>query len=462
MQSFLKIALLTTLYALPCFSASAQLADEYSPKLTRILFLVDGSGSMKENMEGKSKFEQAKLLIANYLDSLSRVNAKTETAVRVFGHQFPRAATNCQDSKLEVPFGRHTAESVKMRLDAITPQGWTAIAYSMEQAAKDFSGDASVTNAMVLITDGLETCGGNPCAVAELFQKKRISLKPFIIGLGIPQDKQKAFDCVGKYYDVTTTATFNTVMETVITQALNPTTTQINLLNEFGSPTETNIEVSLHDSYSGALLYNFIHALNDAGVPDTLKLNPMAKYDIIVHSVPPMSKKGVELVAGTHNILAVDVPQGSLKLTELGLYRRATPLQCIIREKGKQEILMIQDFGTVHKYRTGVYDLEILTLPLTKIQDVQMRQGVVKDIPVESPGTLAITNSFGGIASIYVAGDGKMERVYEFKKLTSKESLLLQPGKYVLVARLNDKKNSAFTRTTNFEISSGTVTALRL
>jgi len=459
---FFKISLLYILCALLYFPASAQFANEYSPKFTRILFLVDGSGSMKEPMDGSTRFDLAKNLIAEYLDSLSRTSAKTETAVRVFGHQFHRSAANCQDSKLEVPFGKHTAASVKMRLDAITPQGWTAIAYSMEQAAKDFPEQADVTNAMVLITDGLETCGGNPCAIAELFQRKKIALKPFIIGLGIPADKQKAFDCVGKYYDVTTTSTFDAVMKTVVTQAMNPTTTQINLLNAFGKPTETDVEVSLHDSYSGALLYNFIHALNGAGLPDTLMLNPMAKYDVIVHSVPQVSKNGVELIAGTHNIIPVEVPQGSLKLAEAGLYKRATPLQCIIREKGKREILMVQDFGIAHKYLTGVYDLEILTLPMIKMQDVPMKQGVVKDITVESPGTLSITNSFGGIASIYVAGDGKMERVYEFKKLTSKEILLLQPGKYVMVTRLNDKKSSVFTRTDNFEISSGTITALRL
>jgi hypothetical protein len=96
------------------------------------------------------------------------------------------------------------------------------------------------------------------------------------------------------------------------------------------------------------------------------------------------------------------------------------------------------------------------------MQDVPMKQGVVKDITVESPGTLTITNSFGGIASIYVEGDGTMERIYEFKKLTVKETLLLQPGKYVLVARLNDKKSSSFTKTEKFEISPGIATALRL
>lgn len=460
-QSFLKTALLITLSALQTIPAVAQSAAEYAPQRTRILFLVDGSGSMKEMMDGSSKFAQAKLLIANYLDSLSHAGTKTETAVRVFGHQFSRAAANCKDSKLEVPFGKHSAESVKLRLDAITPQGWTAIAYSMEQAAKDFPEDASATNAIVLITDGLETCGGNPCAVAELFQRKRIALKPFIIGLGIPKEKQNSFDCVGEYYDVSTTSAFDAVMKTVVTQALNPTTTQINLLNAFGNPTETDIEVSLQDSYSGALLYNFIHALDETGVPDTLKLNPTGKYDLLVHTVPPVSKKGIELVAGTHNIIAVEVPQGSLKLAEAGMYKRATPLQCIIREKNKQEILMVQDFGTVHKYLTGSYDLEILTLPLIRMQNVQIKQSVVKDITVESPGTLSITNSFGGIASVYLAGDGRMERVYEFKNLSSKETLLLQPGKYVLVSRLNDKKSSAFTRTDDFEIISGTVTTLR-
>lgn len=424
--------------------------------------MLDGSGSMKEQMDGTTKFELSKQILGKYLDSLASDNAKTETAVRVFGHQYASSARNCKDSRLEIPFGNHSASEVKKKLDVITPQGWTAIAYSLEQAANDFPDDASVKNAIVLITDGIETCGGDLCAVAAVFQQKRIALKPYIIGLGIPKENQNFFDCAGKFFDVVNTTTFREAMSAVITQSMNPTSAQINLINEHGKPSETNVEVSLADSYSGKVLYHFVHALNDQGAPDTLSLDPAGKYDITVHSVPPVSKKGVELVSGTHNVIAIDLPQGSLKLVENGVYKRETPLQCVIHQQGNQDILMVQDFKTTRKYITGTYNLEILTLPRIMISAVKILQGSTKEIVIDGAGTLLLTSAGGGIASLYTERNKELERIYELKKLIPRATLLLQPGKYVLICRMDDKKNAAFTKTIDFEIISGQTTTLRL
>ncbi len=440
----------------------AQYADEYAPKVTRILFILDASGSMKEKMDESDRFEISKKILVNYLDSLSRNKIKVETALRIFGHQSLHSAKNCQDTKLELPFGTHAAASVKAKLETVKPQGWTPISYTLQQGANDFPNDPSAKNAIVLITDGLETCGGDPCAVAKYFEEKRIALKPFIIGLGLPVDQHKSFECVGHYHDAVTTVDFEKAMSTVITQALNPTTVQINLLNEFGKPTESNVEVSLYDNTSGKLYYNFVHSLNEKGFPDTLRLDPAGSYEVVVHSFPPVTKKGIELIAGAHNIIAVDVPQGGLKLIETGFYKREVPLQCVIRQKGKNKILIVQDFNTERKYLTGTYDLEILTLPRRRMPDVKITQGVTKEIKVESPGTLITTATVTGIGRIYMENEEELERVYEFKKMGFKETLLLQPGKYLLMYRLNDKKSSGFTRTQNFQISSGITTNLRM
>src|SRR5688572_24344560 len=75
------------------------------PDKTRILFVLDGSGSMEGLWEGKSsRMEVAKNILTKLVDSL-RVNPDLELALRVYGHQFDKRVNNCQDTKLEVSFG---------------------------------------------------------------------------------------------------------------------------------------------------------------------------------------------------------------------------------------------------------------------------------------------------------------------------------------------------------------------
>ena len=81
--------------------------------------------------------------------------------------------------KLEINFlPAHTAaERMKAKLSMIRAKGTTPIARSLEEGAKDFpSGDAR--NIVILITDGKEECGMDPCAVSRLYQRKGIILKP--------------------------------------------------------------------------------------------------------------------------------------------------------------------------------------------------------------------------------------------------------------------------------------------
>ena len=66
-------------------------------------------------------------------------------------------------------------------------------------------------------------------------------------------------------------------MDVVISQALNATTAQINLLDQGGHPTETNVNCTFFDSFSGKIYYNYIHTLNHRGLPDTLTLDHIAR-----------------------------------------------------------------------------------------------------------------------------------------------------------------------------------------
>ena len=442
-------------------NVNAQLADKYQSQKTRILFLLDGSGSMNERWDGKSKFEISKKLLSELIDSIQKADPTVEFGIRVFGHQSPRDDRNCKDTKLEVPFGQNNAPIIQTQLAKVTPQGWTPIAYSIFRAAEDFPKEPGIKNALIIITDGLETCDGDPCAAGRLLQDKRIALRPFIIGLGLGIDKKDYFDCVGTYFDVSSEEGFEEVLEIVVSQSLNTTTSQINLLNDLGKPAETDIEISMYDHHSKMLLYNFVHALNDDGWPDTLYLDPVGKYDVIAHTVPSVYISSVELAPGIHNIIPMNTPQGTLSIKENSPLLNKSNIQCIIRLSGNNKTITTQELNSQFKYLTGSYDVEILTLPRIIHSNVNIEQGKTTDITVNQPGTLNIVSARGGILGVFQRKGENMDRVYEFNPLRPKQRLELQPGKYVAIYRANDNKNANLTQMKDFEIQSGGITTLR-
>ncbi len=449
--------------------AAAQPSVIYKAKTSRILFVLDASGSMKGSLKGPtvnsiipSKFEQSKELLIHIIDSISGINPNVEFAVRVFGHQSPRSAGNCKDTRLEIPFGKNNGAAVARRLQEIKPQGQTPIEYTLLQSISDFPTDSMSNNSIVLITDGIESCHGSICSVAAQMAAKGIVLKPFIIGLGLSDSIRKKFECAGAFYDVQQSDMLESVMNVVISRALNATTAQINLLDAFGMPSETNVEVSLYDHLSGKAKYNFVHTLNSKGNPDTLLLDPDLKYDLLIHSIPPVLKMDIELVKGIHNTIAADVPQGILELKWETASTINPGVPCIVRVTGSTDILTIQDINRSQKYLTGSYDLEILTLPRIIRHDVQLEQSKVTSIKIPRPGTLTAYPSAAGVASIFMKTETGLQKVWDFNKLSASKSIALQPGRYMVIFRPDKGKHSLKTKEYPVVISSGKTTAVKL
>lgn len=438
--------------------AFAQYNEAYKPQTTKILIVLDGSGSMKDKWDSGNRWEAAKEILYKTIDSVQRTNKNVAFGIRIFGHQSAHREKNCKDSKLEVPFAKLNAKNIKATLDNISPKGWTPIAYSLEQSAGDFTVQPDIQNAIILITDGLETCNGDICAAGKALHDKRITLRPYVIGLGLAINEQKLFDCVGKYFDVVDAQQFQEVLNATISQSLNPTTLQINLLNSAGRPVETDVELTVYDSYTKKMLYNFIHALDGNGLPDTLRLDPKGKYDIVAHTIPAVRKNDIELTAGIHNIVPIETPQGTIKIIT---DKKAVTIQAIIKQSKLGTTVYVQETNTTIKYLTGIYDIEVLTLPRIIYNNIDLSGGSVKEFEVPKQGTLNINNVLGGVGGIFLERNGKLERVFEFKPLKPKESIQLLPGKYVFVYRQGNVYEAIFTKKVNFEINAGITTTLR-
>lgn len=431
-----------------------------TPK-TRILFVLDASGSMYANMDRDTRIVVAKRLLTRLVDSLETL-PEVEIALRVYGHQSPKTQRDCKDTKLEVEFRPKNHSMIKEEIKDIRPKGTTLIAYSLEQAAYDFPKQTGVRNVIILITDGLEECSGDPCAVSAALQKQGVILRPFIIGLGLTDDFKAQFECVGRFFEAETERDFKDVLNVVISQAINNTTAQINLLDKYGRPVETDVAMTFYNSKTGVIMNNYVHTLDYRANPDTMYLDPSYTYDIKVHTIPPVYKKNVELIPGIHNTIAIDAPQGSLHLKVDGI-TKYPDLQALIRNKETGELLEVQSFNTTQKFIVGKYDIEILSLPRIYMEDVSIDQSKTTTLQVQQPGKLNLISRKDIIAGIYHYNkDGDLILLKNIDIQGTQDITILQPGNYELIYRESAVKETIKTKTIPFEISSGGIKNLTI
>lgn len=431
-------------------------AQEKEKPLNRILFVFDGSQSMFGHWESGMKIDIAKQLLNELLDSLKNVD-NLELAFRAYGHQSPFISStqrDCKDTRLEVPFGGGGALAIKKALAKIQPKGTTPIAYSLEQSAKDFPPCGNCRNMIILITDGIEECDGDPCAISMALQAKGIVLKPFVIGIGLDLELIDRFKCIGSYFNAKSERSFKDILNVIISQALNPTSVQVNLLDINGNPTETDVNMTFYDAISGQMVYNIIHTMNHRGLPDTLNIDPLSTYRIKVHTVPSVEKDSITLIPGIHNIIAIDAPQGDLIIKVQGKHDYEN-LQAIVRKSGDMNTLNMQKIGNKQRYLVGTYDLEIQTLPRMYVKGVNVAQSHTTKVEIPQSGMVHIMRSSKGVGDVFLKEGIGLTWLYSLNSELTSESVPLQPGDYKVVFRPTGSKRSFYTIERDFTIFSG-------
>lgn len=170
------------------FLKGNNLTNSFNRDKRTILIVFDASGSMEEKMNGETKIHIAKRVLE---DVLLKAPQDINLGLRVYGASIPRGnpSFDCFDSKLVVIPGTNNRRSVVSEIYKILPRGFTPITYSLSQGLQDiapYNGEKSI----ILISDGLETCGGDPCELAQTISLSGIDLKIDVVGFGVSDDPE--------------------------------------------------------------------------------------------------------------------------------------------------------------------------------------------------------------------------------------------------------------------------------
>ncbi len=420
---------------------------------TRILIIFDCSGSMRAKLGKTTRMEVAKKILIRLVDSLSKA-PELELALRAYGHQYPVPAHNCLDSKLEIPFSANNRNQIIDFVKKVQPNGYTPIAYSLAQAATDFP-DTKKRNVILLITDGIEECDGNPCQAVKDLMEKKVYLKPYIVGIGLSMEKMKAFDCVGKYYAPQSEKEIGNVVAGVVSQALDNTTVQVYLNDASGKPSITHAEMTFSDAITGKDMYHYMHTLSAPGTPDTFSLDPNFVYNLTVHTVPALFRKNLPIQTAHHTIIQLPAAQGELKLNCTTTEYRSLP--CLIRKSGEKQTLQVQNINATARYLIGSYDIDVLTMPRLSFRAQGIKADELTQINIPEPGKLEITMGREGVATLFYMRNGKQrEWLFNLKRITASRDLyILQPGEYRLLYRIGAHTRQEESKEVLINIQSG-------
>lgn len=166
--------------------------------------ILDSSGSMvQETDDGDTRIDAAKRVLNQVIDAIPVDRPELNVGFRVFGHRGNNTqagrAESCQSSELTVPIDGVDPDALRAEVADYEPVGWTPIGLSLERAGADFpAASDTVTNAIILVTDGLETCDTDPCAIATALKQSDAGITVYVVGLGLDEEELRITSCIAE------------------------------------------------------------------------------------------------------------------------------------------------------------------------------------------------------------------------------------------------------------------------
>ena len=458
--------LLTILLFLTLVSTAAAQSKPVAEK-TRVLIILDCSHSMWDRWQSDAKIKVTQQVLLKFMDSVANQQC-IEVALRVFGH----LNKNSYGTRLEVPFEKGNNYKIQSKIKTLVPNGACTAATALSSSLNDFpplSGDSKEDvqprNIILIITDGMDDCDGNICDVARQVQMSGVIVQTFILGIGNKQDFQHSLDCAGKFTYVPNEEQYTETLYNIFRMSEEEARVVVSVNDETDHLLEATLPLAFYDSQTGVVKYTTIYSIDTRYTPDTLTVDPLVTYDITLFTTPPTVLKRRQFKPGRVNRLNIGVEQGSLRLRTDGQRTNYQVPQypVLVYRHGSNALTGRQLMGESRDYLTGNYDIEVLSFPTLRLENVAIVASSATDLTIPTPGVANISKpKVISSGAVFELKDGVLTFVCDLDPNKINERILLMPGEYQLVVKPQSSIDYKDVRTMRFQIGSGKTTNIDL
>ena len=191
---------MTTLSLICGLSTHIVVGAETPQQAPDIMIVFDASGSMWGQIDGRAKIEIARDTLSSVL---SEATSDMQIGMIAYGH---RKKGQCNDIQTIVPLGaaNQTVPAIIAAANAIKPKGKTPLSDAVRIAAEELKYTENAAT-VILVTDGIETCNADPCALANELESLGVDFTAHVVGFGLSKKEGQQVACLaentgGTYY----------------------------------------------------------------------------------------------------------------------------------------------------------------------------------------------------------------------------------------------------------------------
>lgn len=184
------------------------------------IIVLDASGSMWGQIDGRPKLDIAREALAEVVTNLP---ANAEMGLMAYGH---RSKGECSDIELIVPPGLGTGPAITEAAANLKFLGKTPLTDAVRQAAAALRSTEDKAT-VILITDGVETCAADPCALGAELEASGVDFTAHVVGFGMTAEEGQTVACLaqetgGQYITADDLDSLTVALETTVVSAAPP------------------------------------------------------------------------------------------------------------------------------------------------------------------------------------------------------------------------------------------------